>query len=75
MVGDRASVGSVTRATADRTSERTSCASALVFRVSVTLDTPREEEEFILSTHLISFTSLYILSVTSVSISTGLVPG
>jgi len=74
IIGVFASVGSVTLFTAFLTSSITSLTLALVFVVTIMLDTPSDELEVILSTHLISFISLYILSVISLSISSGLVP-
>lgn len=74
ITGDLASVGRTTLLTAFLTSSITSFTSALVFVVTTIFDIPSDEVEVILSTHLISFISLYILSVISLSISSGLVP-
>jgi hypothetical protein len=75
MTGVLASAGRVTRLTAFLTSSRTSLIFALVFAVIDILENQSEEFDSILSIHLMSLISLYILSVTRVSISTGLVPG
>jgi archaellum biogenesis protein FlaJ (TadC family) len=74
MIGDFASDGRTTLFTEFLTSSITSFTFALVFVVIVIFDIPSDEFEVILSTHLISFISLYILSVMSLSMSSGLVP-
>ena len=48
---------------------------ALVFIFTVTLDTPSDDRVVIVSIHFISFIFLYIFSVMSESMSSGLVPG
>ena len=69
MTGDFASDGRITLFTEFLTSSITSFTFALVFVVITILDIPSDEFEVILSIHFISFISLYILSVISLSIS------